>query len=186
LPRTCCSGLLLRCRASLTEIGMFTGLSAHNRFCSTLRQFDLKHDRLCESSFFSDLYLHVWEFSLVSQSPRIFCTASSLVLRAGSLIYRNLCSKRAEGQNNVISYSHSRSQWPHGLTHDLPSPAQTLVSWVQIPLKAWMFMCFYSVFVPFYVHVAALRWADPPSKESCRLCNKIRKLKKWPRSNKGL
>jgi hypothetical protein len=30
-----------------------------------------------------------------------------------------------------------------------------------MPLKAWMFVCVYSVFV----QVAALRWADPPSKD---------------------
>jgi hypothetical protein len=41
-----------------------------------------------------------------------------------------------------------------------------------------MSMCVYSVFVLSYVQVAALRWADPPSRESYRLCNKIRKLKK--------
>jgi hypothetical protein len=47
----------------------------------------------------------------------------------------------------------------------LSSPARTLGSWVRIPLKSWMFICVYSVFV----WVAALRWADPPSKESYRL-----------------
>jgi hypothetical protein len=36
------------------------------------------------------------------------------------------------------------------------------------------------------VQVAALRRADPPSKESCRICNKIKKVNNWPRSNKGL
>jgi hypothetical protein len=34
------------------------------------------------------------------------------------------------------------------------------------------------------VKLVALRWADPPSKESYRLCKKIKKLKKQPRSNK--
>jgi hypothetical protein len=31
--------------------------------------------------------------------------------------------------------------------HELSSPALTLESWVRIPLKAWMLVCVYSVFV---------------------------------------
>jgi hypothetical protein len=38
-------------------------------------------------------------------------------------------------------------------------------SWVRIQLETWMSVCFYSVFVLFCVEEAALRWADPPSKE---------------------
>jgi hypothetical protein len=37
--------------------------------------------------------------------------------------------------------SQSRSQWPGRLTHELSSVAQTLGSWVRIPLEAWMSMC---------------------------------------------
>jgi hypothetical protein len=33
-----------------------------------------------------------------------------------------------------------------------------------------MSMCFYPVFVLFYVQVAAVRGADPPSKKSYRFC----------------
>jgi hypothetical protein len=40
-----------------------------------------------------------------------------------------------------------------------------------------MFVYVNSVFVLSCVWVAALRRADPPSKESCRLCIELRKLK---------
>jgi hypothetical protein len=40
-----------------------------------------------------------------------------------------------------------RSQSPRGLRHELFSPAWTLGSWVRIPLKAWMFVYVYSMFV---------------------------------------
>jgi hypothetical protein len=64
----------------------------------------------------------------------------------------------------------SRSQWRRGLRHEQSSPAQTLGSWVRIPLEAWMSVCFYFVFVLFCLYVATLRRADSPSKESYRLC----------------
>jgi hypothetical protein len=54
--------------------------------------------------------------------------------------------------------------------HEPSSLAGTLGSWVRIPLKAWMSVCIYSVFVLFCVLVAALRLADPPYKGSYRLC----------------
>jgi hypothetical protein len=43
---------------------------------------------------------------------------------------------------------------------------------VPILLEAWISVCVYSVFVLSCVQVAAWRWADPPSKESYRLCKK--------------
>jgi hypothetical protein len=39
---------------------------------------------------------------------------------------------------------------------------------------SWMSVCVYSVFVLSCVQVAALRRADPPSKESYRLCIGLR------------
>jgi hypothetical protein len=42
-----------------------------------------------------------------------------------------------------------RLQLPCGLRHELSSLAQTLVSRVRIPLKAWMSVCVYSAFVLF-------------------------------------
>jgi hypothetical protein len=51
-----------------------------------------------------------------------------------------------------------------------------------------MSVCFYSVFVLSCVQVAALRRADPPFKESYRLCidQETEKKKRRSRSNKGL
>jgi hypothetical protein len=68
-----------------------------------------------------------------------------------------------------------RSQWSRGLNHELSSLSRTLGSWVQIPLKAWMSMFVCSVFMLLCVWVVSLRWADPPSKESYRLCIGLRK-----------
>jgi hypothetical protein len=82
---------------------------------------------------------------------------------------------------NYPAYT-DQSEWPRGLRHELPSLARTLESWVWIPVEAWMSMCVYSVFVLVCVQVAALRRADPPSKQSYRLCKKIKQLKKRPRS----
>jgi hypothetical protein len=47
----------------------------------------------------------------------------------------------------AYSLNLSRSQWPRCLGHELSSRVQTLGSWVRIPLKAWMSVCVYSVFV---------------------------------------
>jgi hypothetical protein len=40
----------------------------------------------------------------------------------------------------------SRSQWPRCLRHEMSSPARRLETWVRISLKAWMFVCIYSIF----------------------------------------
>jgi hypothetical protein len=40
-----------------------------------------------------------------------------------------------------------RSQWPNGLRHEMSSPTRKLRSLVRIPLKAWMSLSVYSVFV---------------------------------------
>jgi hypothetical protein len=56
---------------------------------------------------------------------------------------------------------------------NLSSLARTLGSRVRIPLKVWMSVCVYSVFVLFCVWVAALRRTDHTSKE----CKK--RLRNW-------
>jgi hypothetical protein len=48
-----------------------------------------------------------------------------------------------------------------------------------------MSVCVYCVFVLFGVYVAALRWADPPSKESYRLCKRLRNWKSGQGPTKG-
>jgi hypothetical protein len=45
----------------------------------------------------------------------------------------------------------SRLRGPRGLRHELSSPAQTLESWVRIPLESWMFVGGYFVSVLFCV-----------------------------------
>jgi hypothetical protein len=48
-------------------------------------------------------------------------------------------------------YASCRSQWPRGLRHELSSLSRMLGSWVRIPLKAWMSVCVYSMFMLFCV-----------------------------------
>jgi hypothetical protein len=45
------------------------------------------------------------------------------------------------------SYFNCQSQWPRGLRHGLSSLVRTLGSWFRMPLKAWMTVCVYTVFV---------------------------------------
>jgi hypothetical protein len=78
-----------------------------------------------------------------------------------------------------------RSQWPRGLRHELSSLSRTLGSWVRIPLKAWMSVCIYSVFVLSCVHVVALATGWSPSKESYRLCIGSRSWKSGQGPTKG-
>jgi hypothetical protein len=47
----------------------------------------------------------------------------------------------------TTTYHLRRSQCPRGGRHELFSPVWTLESWVRIPLKAWMSVCVYSVFM---------------------------------------
>jgi hypothetical protein len=85
----------------------------------------------------------------------------------------------------IIGCFESRSQWPRCLRRELSSLAQTLGKWVRIPLEAWMSVSVYSVFVLSCVYVAALRQADPPSKESYGLCKRSRNWKSGQGPRKG-
>jgi hypothetical protein len=51
-------------------------------------------------------------------------------------------------QTSIDSGDHSSLL---GLRNEMTSPVLTLGSWTQIPLKAWMFVCIYSVFVLYCV-----------------------------------
>jgi hypothetical protein len=67
-----------------------------------------------------------------------------------------------------------RSQCPRGLSDEPSSSARTVGSCVRIPLEARMSACVYFVPALFCVWVAALRRADPPSKEFYRLCTGLK------------
>jgi hypothetical protein len=51
----------------------------------------------------------------------------------------------------ILAMSAIISPTPAGLRHGPSSFAQTLGSWVRIPLKAWLSVCVYSVIVLFFV-----------------------------------
>jgi hypothetical protein len=71
-------------------------------------------------------------------------------------------------------HQYGRPQWSRSLRHEMSSTAQTLRSWVLIPLRAWTFAFILCLCCP--VYVAVLRRADPSSKESYRLSIKLRNL----------
>jgi hypothetical protein len=48
-----------------------------------------------------------------------------------------------------------RSQWPRGLRHELSSLARTVGSRIRIPLKTWMFVFVFILFVLGWGHTCA-------------------------------
>jgi hypothetical protein len=76
----------------------------------------------------------------------------------------------------VCNCTECRSQWPPGLRHKLSSPAQTLGSWVRIPLEAWMYVCVYSVCVVLCVG-SGLSTGWSPIQGVLPTVNRITKLK---------
>jgi hypothetical protein len=87
----------------------------------------------------------------------------------------------ATGLWNVIFFS--LSQWPRGLRHELSPPAQTLGSWVPIPLDVWTPVCVYSVCVVLCAGRGLLMgWS--PVKGVVSTVYRIKELKKRPTPNK--
>jgi hypothetical protein len=72
-----------------------------------------------------------------------------------------------------LNNSTSRSQWPNGLRHELPSHARTLGSWVRGKDSV---LCAFILF---------LYYSDPPSKESWKLCTRSRNWKSYQGQTKG-
>jgi hypothetical protein len=100
-------------------------------------------------------------------------TTLTLVILISVTVIIKFPKKRVKDFKLTMS-SGRRSQWLSGLRHEPSSSDRTRGSWVRITLKSWISVCFYSTFVLFCVYVAALRWTDPPSKESYRLCIGLR------------
>jgi hypothetical protein len=99
----------------------------------------------------------------------------------------NLFSSTAHGNSCKILFCEPevcRSQWPRRLRHELSSPAQTLGSWVRILLDHG---CLYAFILSVLscLLIAALRRADPPSKDSYRLCKRLRNWKSGQGPTKG-
>jgi hypothetical protein len=79
----------------------------------------------------------------------------------------------------------SRSQWPRCLRNELSSLARTLGSWVPISLKAWIPMCLFYVGVVLCVGRGLVTgWSTVQG--VLPAVYRIKKLRKRPRSNKGL
>jgi hypothetical protein len=51
-----------------------------------------------------------------------------------------------------------RSQWPHGLSHQMSLIVRTLGSWVRIPLKAWMSVSAFILFVDHFTNDSCFKW----------------------------
>jgi hypothetical protein len=97
------------------------------------------------------------------------CSGTLLDSNGGNSKYQLAATARPDMAENNILHSHRRENLqPHkvlylsllftvsiyvfvllpcDIRHEMSSPARTLGSWVRIPLKAWMFVCVYSVFV---------------------------------------
>jgi uncharacterized membrane protein len=53
------------------------------------------------------------------------------------------------------------SLWPSRLRHEMPYLIPTLGAWVRIPLKVWVFVCVYYVFVLYRVGTRLATGCDP-------------------------
>jgi hypothetical protein len=77
----------------------------------------------------------------------------------------------------VVDKTECRSQWPFARSKDVivgSNPTQGID----------VYVCLFCVYVLSCMQIAALRRANPSTKESYRLCKKIKKLKKRTRPYK--
>jgi hypothetical protein len=88
----------------------------------------------------------LWLFSLVFRL--LFATGRNTFISAVLDLYLVIkCSLSLEREYNIGKVTVSLSQWPPGLRREISSLTRKLGSWVWIPLKAWMSVCAYSVFM---------------------------------------
>jgi hypothetical protein len=87
----------------------------------------------------------------------------------------------------ILKYAtRNRSQWPHGLRHELSSLVRTLGSWVRIPLKAWMsVLCAFILCLCCSCVGRGLATGWSPVQGVLPIVYRIKKLKKCPSPNKG-
>jgi hypothetical protein len=85
---------------------------------------------------------HYFKIQLCTKGSWRSCTTCGTISKKTAVVYEKF---------NIAMSTEGRPQWPRGLRHELSSLARKLGSWVRIPLKAWMPVCAYSVFVLFRV-----------------------------------
>jgi hypothetical protein len=99
--------------------------------------------------FYDKLLMPISRFRSSSINNTLNEIAQQIKLMLRSLISfcenRHIILKFRSHIDNV-----NRSLWPRGLRHEPSSLARTLGSRIRIPIKAWMFVCIYSVFVLLY------------------------------------
>jgi hypothetical protein len=84
----------------------------------------------------------------VKDTPRrTSCVVLNLRSSARKIIALSVDQLLSAELRYYITHNSVASQWPRGLRHELPSPAQTLGSWVRILLKARMSVRLFSVCV---------------------------------------
>jgi hypothetical protein len=86
----------------------------------------------------------------ITRSPEHADSSSSYKASNGRLAGEQLVKRRVKKKSWPVLRHHTgicRLRQPSDLRHELSSLARTLGPWVRIPLKAWMSVCVYSVFV---------------------------------------
>jgi hypothetical protein len=146
-----------------------------------------------EGSVYGPVWLIISEFCR-QKSAEAGISLVRIILLA-EILAQNLCNMDLGATHSTTTFGlvciledwwcERRSQWPCGLRHELPSLACTLGSWVRIPLYAWISVCVYSFCVVLCVGSGlAMGWSH--FQGVLPTLYRIKKLKKRPRSNKGL